>query len=370
MKSENQFVLSPYVKYVGSHRTSIKIRNHLTAKINRIEQKVWESLVATRTPYVKADLEKKIGESQLLQLINQKIILPKERVWQTNHARFIEIETSTCCNWTCAYCPNSFFTRKKEFMPQRLFIEILEKASDYPHIKFISLHGYNEPTIDPLFLARVQAVKDYGFQLVLYTNGGGLTVNVLKQLQEMNAVRNIVFNLPTIQPDSFVRLTGANTLDHTLAIIDAAVSLGFRVNISVQGTHKEQEKEVPPIMQRFPNIAITAVPSFDRCGILKNRYHHHINLTEDRLYGCGFVLTDIHIDINGNFYLCLEDYHKTLKYGNIHDGEIQKILESEKIVELRRQIWGDKRAAPHLICRNCILMDKTKENLTNERGTN
>lgn len=357
MKKNNLVALSPYVRQINSRTSeSIHLMNHLTSSVKKINISTWKYLKQCVYPMPLHVIKDEIGDENLNYLLLHDILFPYESIWKIHRARFIEIETSNYCNFHCAYCPNSIFASPKKSMSSELFEEIIKKSIEYQYVRFISLHGYNEPTIDPDFMNRIYIVKKYGLKLVLYTNGSGLTTDTLKQLKHTDIVRNIVFNLPSVNPKTYFKITGSNMLPHVLHIIQEANKLHFKINISVQGTKQEQESELPGIMQRFPNTAVKTVPSFDRGGILKNQYDNHINIQSPFLNGCGFILTDIHIDVNGNFYMCMEDYHKKFIYGNIRDGKISDIMESEKIVDLRKQVWGNKPAVDDLICRKCVLM--------------
>lgn len=62
----------------------------------------------------------------------------------------LRIETSTCCNYHCLFCPRDSFTRKKEVMSNALFEKIVDQAKkEMPDLKFISITGYGEFFFDP-----------------------------------------------------------------------------------------------------------------------------------------------------------------------------------------------------------------------------
>jgi len=136
--------------------------------------------------------------------------------------------------------------------------------------------------------------------------------------------------------------------------------LGFRINLSTQGTAQDQKEEIGGINELFPDIAVTAIPSFDRAGVLKNRYFNNVNHVGSRLSGCSFILTDIHIDVEGRYYLCLEDYHKKNTFGNVEGDSFTDFLYSRQYINMIKQIWGHKPAPENHICRKCILLMGSK----------
>lgn len=359
MKDNNIICLSPFLKIRESNNIkSVKVMNHLTSRIHIIDKKIWEVLTIESGNVSREEMAEKIGISLFEKYVKHKILLEKDEVWKVYKPRFIEIETSSYCNWKCCYCPNSIYSREKEIMPLSLFQLILDRASEYGNIRYISLHGYNEPTIEPYFLERVKMIRDAGFKLVLYTNGSGLKKHIIDEIVEIGVVRNVVFNFPSADADVFFERTGARMSRQIMEYIFYAKSAGLNVGISIQGTREEQCKEEEKIKKVFPDVAITAIPSFDRAGILKNKYCNNISYKDEYLSGCGFVLTDIHIDVSGHLYLCLEDYHKKHSFGNVKDSSLDEILLSDDYVNIIGQIWGRIPASEDLICRKCILLGK------------
>lgn len=79
------------------------------------------------------------------------------------------------------------------------------------------------------------------------------------------------------------------------------------------------------------------------------------------------MATVVHIDIHGETYLCLEDVEKKYTYGNIADGSLLDIVNSDKGQKLRRLIWGGEEAPTQMICRRCAVMqnDKFGDEITN-----
>ena len=361
---EDRICLSPYLKVLRTNSNgTVNVMNFITSMAHIIDKTVWERLTGIKKSVSKSDMVELMGLHIFDEYIKNKILVWENRKWLMHQPRFIEIETINYCNWRCVFCPNSLYKRDKEIMPMSLFEHIMQSAVDYGHIKFISLHGYSEPTIDPFFIERVKLIKKSGFQLVLYTNGSGLTRSVLRQLKDVNVTRNIVVNIPSSNQQSFIQKTGAYNLDRVVDNIHNAQQMGFRVNISLQGTVQEQADEIEGVTALFPDTAIATIPSFDRAGILKNQYHHHKMNVENRLSGCSFILTDIHIDVKGRYYLCLEDYFTNYTFGYVKENTFKEFLESDKYINMIKQIWGGIPAQKNLICRKCILlMDSSSKN--------
>ncbi len=352
---ENLFVFSPYIRINEKNNKKILI-NHLTAHAHVFGENEKKLLELGDQPRSISFLVETFSESIVNKWIQRKILLEYNSVWKENYANLVEIETSTVCNWNCKFCPNTFHTREKRFQSIELFEEIIRKSAAYGYIHYVTLHGYNEPTIDPLFLQRVNIIRKYNLKLVLFTNGTGLTKEVLHSLVDSGVLRNIYFNLPSVDPEIFILRTGYHNIEKILDHIQYTIDIGIKVMLSVQGTKEEQLSVLPAIKKRFPNVDIIAIPSFDRAGILDNQYNKNIYLNQTYLKGCGFALNTVHVGIDGEMYLCLEDFYKKTVYANISDGSLSQILQCEKLQELKRKVWGNIPAEGEFICRKCDLM--------------
>ena len=359
---EKLFVCSPYIRITTMENKKVLI-NHLTARFHALGENEQKLLDFANQSLNMPLLIESFGENTVKKWIQRKVLLENHFIWKENCVNLVEIETSTVCNWNCKFCPNTFHTRERRFQSLELFEEIIRKSAEYGYIRYVTLHGYNEPTIDPLFFQRVDVIRKYGLKLVLFTNGTGLTKDALHSLIDSGILRNIYFNLPSVDPEIFILRTGYNHLEKILNHIQYAIDIGLKVVLSVQGTKEEQLSVVPAIEKRFPNIEIVAIPSFDRAGILDNQYNKKIYLDKTNLKGCGFVLTTVHIGIDGEMYLCLEDFFKKTTYANISDGSLSQILQCEKLQDLKRRVWGDIPAESDFLCRKCGLMKSAIETI-------
>src|SRR3989344_6373293 len=93
---------------------------------------------------------------------------------------YVEIETSTYCNRTCSWCPNSTFQRSRaqNLMPENLFDKIVNDLKGVNYSGQIALHNYNEPLMDPHLFSHIARVKQKlpGAKILILTNGDLLDV--------------------------------------------------------------------------------------------------------------------------------------------------------------------------------------------------
>ncbi len=84
--------------------------------------------------------------------------------------RFVQIEVTTHCNFTCFYCAGRAMPQRH--MPLALFADILGRLP--PRAVTISLQGEGEPMLHPDFWEMVSQVRARGHQPYTITNGSAL----------------------------------------------------------------------------------------------------------------------------------------------------------------------------------------------------
>ena len=309
------------------------------------------------------ELVAEYGEKFINSCIKHKILVSSEEKWLLHGIEVIEIETSTHCNWRCKYCPESIDPKKTDSMPMELFEEIIQKALRAKTVKYVTFNSYNEPTIDRLFMERVKYVQKTNLKIRLHTNGSGLNEEKLDFLKSSNCLEFICFNLPSLEKNNFVEVTGFNDYDKIIRNINYAIKIQLPVIFSIQGTEEELKKNLDTIKDKYqPYIKekIEAWGTIDRAGLLKNEYSQNIYLSK-RLYpGCHAVTSWVFINVKGDLFLCSEDYYQKTVYSNIKKGELYELINSDVAIKLRKNVCGGVDAPEDFICRKCISMLRNK----------
>lgn len=281
----------------------------------------------------------------------------------------IEIEVTTSCNFLCPFCPLAYDPKPKAIMPMDLFEHILDKAKAYKSITTVSINSYNEPTLDPHFMDRARTIASKNLWLLLHTNGSGLTRAKLNMLRDIGCVSELTFNLPSLDPAEFTRLTGgAKNLNHVSTMIDYAKLLGFKVGVSVNGTDSDLARNLPALKARygssvgFPgyDLATPTGMTNDRAGLLRGEYAQNINVTAPRLYGCNIATDWLYVNVHGSLFICCQDYKQVTAYASIFDGSISEILSSPAARKAYGYVTGAEEAPADHICRRCIYMACTE----------
>ena len=333
-----------------------QIGNLLTDKDTRLDKAILDYLLLQREPFLRFDLIREIGNDAFQHLIDNRIIIPYK--WDSHDLDMIEIETSTVCNWKCRFCPTTSDWRYPRFMSMELFENIVKKMADEKPSSSVAIHFYNEPTLDPLFLKRVEIVKKYGLQLSLYTNGTGLDSAKLSDLSQIGILKSLVINIPSIDRERFQFLTAGGNYDKTVQVLETAIHMHLPVQVSVHG-----KNEVACLLKKM-NMTKDYLASFrtvDRAGILQNEYCDHIYLDSPYLFGCILIMKRMYVDIDGFCIICCQDYYKEYRYAHISDGPLSLIY-GKKLSQLRKVVCGGEPAGKDFICRKCRIMDDMRIN--------
>ena len=297
------------------------------------------------------------------ELLSQGLLWEEERLWSASAIRAVEIETTTFCNWRCAYCPSSLAAREREVMPMPLFDQILQRIAGWPEIRCVTLHYFNEPTLDPLFDQRVERIRRQGLRLLLFTNGSGLSPNRLKDLAASGVVEQIYFTFPSCDEGEFNRLTGTTgQFSHSDSVIRAAKDLGLDVRLSVQGAREEKKERIRSICQWFGLSRSQIAPweTFDRAGNLDGiTCCRHTKVARPRLAGCGHILQRLYVDVQGTLLLCDQDFEKTARFGNVCSADFDELLHTRGARQYKRWIFGAEEAPADFLCRRCQRMHNT-----------
>lgn len=221
----------------------------------------------------------------------------------------VEIEINSNCNLSCVYCPNSKAERSEQgSMSIETFESIMTQLQEQDYAGRISYHFYNEPLLSPNLNLFVSLTKKYlpKSRTVLYTNGTGLTKEIIEELSANGLDRFVITehhqakldNLKTLLEDSSFRnrfwLKFTNFRDLFLTNRGGSVRAGSRIS----------------------------EPINKPCFIPK----------------CALV-----ISLKGNVIACYEDYFQRHTMGNVLEQNIYDIWNSEKYIQFRKELAAGNR---------------------------
>jgi MoaA/NifB/PqqE/SkfB family radical SAM enzyme len=322
----------------------------------------------------------------------------------------LQIDPYGVCNAKCWYCPVKYKgnpTEGKAVMSPELFEKIIKNLIDEREKPdglvskafngFYTAH-YNEVLLYPHFEEILKICRKYKLVTMVLSNGIPLTpekVDILKEYQD--CLSGICLNTPAFDAETWSKRSGINIkqFDKLISNIKYAVEqLPGMVqrkafSIQINGVHDlsfgnkggwlekgeqfpsdidlnvesgelvQQEKKAREL---FPGVNIFTVPYLiDRAGLLDevitNGPAIQRNLMKNnegkKVIGCGNgrevggrPIGWVHVNANGDAFLCCNDYDFDFKFGNFQTQELKDFWGNEDHIKKIQQSY-------ETICRNC-----------------
>ncbi len=105
--------------------------------------------------------------------------------------RRLNLEVSAVCNYACCSCPNTYFSRKKGHMPERMFLKIFDEVGN--DLDRVLLWNYGEPLLNPNIASMLEQIRGYRTTKVMSTTGYRL--EDFSDLEFMTAIDEIVVSI-------------------------------------------------------------------------------------------------------------------------------------------------------------------------------
>ena len=276
------------------------------------------------------------------------------------HLLYVSLETCTSCNHRCPFCPVSVDPRDKEVMSQELFVSLVDQvveAGGRNVVVFLS--NYNEPTVDPLFEERCRVLFDRGLPVSILTNASHFDPERAARLEKMGRFRYIGINLPTLDPERYLKLHGTKDLARVLANVDAmrARALAEETAIVVLGDEDDaHRRDVEAIRERFEPKGWQVKPFKIRSRPASGTYVPEPP-PKKRLRGCDLMgsrpFEHLHVTATARAVLCCQDYYENLTVGDLKTQTVAELLGGETMARLRRWTYGVEEAPADFLCRRC-----------------
>jgi hypothetical protein len=277
-----------------------------------------------------------------------------------SHLLFLSLETCTSCNHRCPFCPVSVDPREREVMSGELFESILDQvveAAGRGVVVFLS--NYNEPTVDPLFEERCRALFARGLPVSILTNASHFDSERAGRLEAMGRFRYIGINLPTLDPERYLRLHGTKDLDRVLANIDGmrAARLAEEAAIVVLGDEDDaHRRDVEAIRTRFGPGGWDVRPFRIRSRPASGTFVPEPP-AKRKLRGCELMgsrpFEHLHVTATARAVLCCQDYYEKLTVGDLKTQTVAELLGGDTMARLRKWTYGVEEAPEDFLCRRC-----------------
>jgi len=235
----------------------------------------------------------------------------------------VDIDTITYCQLRCKFCPNSKYERgllkNKKIMDINLFKKIINELAEINYKGIIRPFFYGDPLTDERMPDLIKYVKKKlpKSKVYLNTNGVALTIKLYKQLYDAGI-------------DYLMISQYTNEMLPNIKIL-----------FNYLKTRPKKENKTKYRIFNEKTIAIS-----NRCGEIE------IKNKVDRPFCAYPGHYDLNIDYEGNVILCCNDYHSSVKFGNIKNEKIIDIWKKPHFYKLRKEVRTGTYKLP--ICRKCV----------------
>ena len=265
----------------------------------------------------------------------------------------VYLEISNVCNLNCQFCPGT--KRKPKVMTQEELEALLPKLR--PWTDFLYFHLMGEPLCHPLLSPFLESAENYGFKVILTTNG-----TLLKKQQKIllasPALHKVNISLHAFEAND-LDISFEDYLKQCFAFGKAAEDKKLVVfRLWNQGGAEQLNHQILSALEEFfPKPWIQ-----ERKGIrIGNRVYleygdkfdwpdHAAEDQGDQVF-CYGLRDQIGVLCDGTVVPCCLDHDGDLALGNLFESDLKEILESERA----RSIYEgfQRRFAAEELCRKC-----------------
>jgi radical SAM protein with 4Fe4S-binding SPASM domain len=236
---------------------------------------------------------------------------------------WIDLNPTELCNRKCEFCPR---VDESEYPNQNLNIDL--KLCQKIHDELISINykggivlsGYGEPMLHPELMKMVKILGE-DIILEIVTNGDTLTTELVKEVYK-NGLDFMVVSL----------YDGPHQIDHFNKIFQNA----------------KIPKTSYALRDRWYGSDVDfGVKLTNRAGVVTIGNQEVV----DKNKACNYPFYSVMIDWNGDVLLCVQDWNKKVKMGNVSMSSIVDVWSSKGYKKYRRNLAESRRV--NSPCREC-----------------
>ena len=234
----------------------------------------------------------------------------------------IAIETTSRCNRTCDYCPESKLELKGQRfhgdMEEELFYKVVDELASLGYRDHVQLSHYGEPLLDPYLAQRISLVRNKLPKAHIYfgTNGDYLTPKTLTTLVDCG-----------VDEISVTNHNEDGSFSETMLDVIA---------------HLEKNQD----MRKHIHIRSGLTRLFTRGGLIDVP----ISMRMEGEY-CRQGQHVVTISSDGNVVICCNDYLGEVTLGNVAESTLMEIWGSNHYKKLRADM--NRREFTEEICKRC-----------------
>lgn len=236
---------------------------------------------------------------------------------------WVDINITELCNRKCVFCPRideAFYPNQSLHMSEELALKIGSELAEIDYQGVVVFSGYSEPTLHPHFKKIVGAFPSQ-IRLELITNGDALLPKKITEYAEAGIDYFVVslYDGPDQIETFHERFAEADLSEDRYVLRDR--------------WHNDEDSFGLKLTNRGGTVEIGNQPEVDLS------------------HPCFYTAYSMTIDWNGDVLLCMQDWHKKVKMGNVTQQSLTDVWQSRPFNDFRQKlIAGDRSCAP---CNNC-----------------
>jgi len=318
----------------------------------------------------------------------------------------VQLDVNGLCNSSCWFCPVAYAGNPKSAirdMPlleiENIFKQLTAGKGDFvdPDLVTVYSANYNEVLLYKDFDGMMDLYAKYNFKTNILTNGVNLTRAKTKLLlKHKDSIQGILLNIPSSDPETWSKYVNMNVklfnkvIDNVKYFIEENDKLDkpIFIHLMINGINDlsltenggwlnllenapkmdlnvqsgDLAKEYNRFKDIFPTLSIsTAHHLYDRAAHLETykimtqgpAIEKYLMPKGDKVIGCNGGLgvrsrTNewIHINPNGDLFICCADYDFETIYGNAFDKSIKEIWNSKDRSDMVQEAYSN-------MCRGC-----------------
>lgn len=259
----------------------------------------------------KKNLDRKSQHIDNVQLYNDKPLFS-----------WIDLNLTELCNRTCIFCPRadeSKYPNQSLFISDILIDKMAKELNDLNYEGSIVLAGFGEPMLYPNMISLIKKFKNIKLEIV--TNGDPLTVKNAKEMYEAG-INMFVISM----------YDGPEQIDKFTKIFQEA-GVPKQYYMLRDRWHTDEDAYGLKLTNR---AGMVDVGLQEEVKLDKPCYYPHYSMT---------------IDWNGDVLLCVQDWNKKIKLGNIYSQTLLEVWNSNMMNKYRQKLGnGDRNISP---CNKC-----------------
>jgi radical SAM protein with 4Fe4S-binding SPASM domain len=236
---------------------------------------------------------------------------------------WLDLNLTELCNRKCEFCPRideSIYPNQNLNINLKLCQKIHDELIHINYKGGVVLSGYGEPMLHPDIMQLIKILGN-GVLLEIVTNGDTLTTRIIKEAYK-NGLNLMIVSL----------YDGPHQIDHFNKIFQNANIPKDSYILRDRWYSKDVDYGVK-LTNRAGMVTVGCQPIVDQ-----NK-------------SCNYPFYSMTVDWNGDVLLCLQDWNKKVKIGNINMDSLTSVWNSIGYKKFRKNLIKSKRI--HSPCKEC-----------------